>query len=62
MLTVLQFLLGLVLLVVGAEALVRGASKLAVAAGISPLVIGLGALQAKTAEELDTFFQTYASV
>lgn len=41
MLTVLQFLLGLVLLVVGAEALVRGASKLAVAAGISPLVIGL---------------------
>ena len=27
-----------------------------------PLVIGLGALQGKTAEELDTFFQTYASV
>lgn len=41
MLTVLQFLLGLVLLVVGAEALVRGASKLAVAAGLTPLVIGL---------------------
>ncbi len=41
MLTVLQFFLGLVLLVVGAEALVRGASKLAVAAGITPLVIGL---------------------
>jgi cation:H+ antiporter len=40
-LTVLQFLLGLVLLVVGAEALVRGASKLAVAAGLTPLVIGL---------------------
>lgn len=37
----LQFLLGLVLLVAGAEALVRGASKLAVAAGISPLVVGL---------------------
>jgi len=37
----LQFLLGLVLLVAGAEALVRGASRLAVAAGISPLVVGL---------------------
>ncbi len=37
----LQFLLGLVLLVVGAEALVRGASRLAIAAGISPLVVGL---------------------
>jgi cation:H+ antiporter len=32
---------GLVLLVAGAEFLVRGASKLAVLAGISPLVIGL---------------------
>ncbi|GAB4135009.1 MAG: calcium/sodium antiporter [Cyanobacteria bacterium J069] len=32
---------GLVLLVVGAEALVRGASKLAAIAGISPLIIGL---------------------
>lgn len=32
---------GLVLLVVGAEALVRGASRLAVSAGISPLVVGL---------------------
>lgn len=32
---------GLILLVVGAEALVRGASRLAAAAGISPLVIGL---------------------
>lgn len=32
---------GLVLLVVGADALVRGASKSAAAAGISPLVIGL---------------------
>lgn len=36
-----QFALGLVLLIVGAEFLVRGASKLAAAAGISPLVIGL---------------------
>jgi cation:H+ antiporter len=33
--------LGLVLLVAGAEALVRGGSRLAVALGISPLVIGL---------------------
>jgi cation:H+ antiporter len=33
--------LGLLLLVVGAEALVRGASKLAALAGVSPLVIGL---------------------
>lgn len=35
------FLLGLVALVVGAELLVRGASKLALAFGISPLVVGL---------------------
>lgn len=34
-------LIGLILLVIGAEALVRGASKLAAACGISPLVIGL---------------------
>ena len=32
---------GLILLVVGAEALVRGASRLAGAAGVPPLVIGL---------------------
>ena len=37
----LQFVAGLVLLVVGAEALVRGAKRLAAALGISPLVIGL---------------------
>jgi cation:H+ antiporter len=35
------FILGLVLLVIGAEVLVRGASRLAAALGISPLVIGL---------------------
>jgi cation:H+ antiporter len=35
------FVLGLVLLLLGAEALVSGASKLAAAVGISPLVIGL---------------------
>jgi cation:H+ antiporter len=40
-LTVVLFLIGLVLLVVGAEALVRGASRIAATVGISPLVIGL---------------------
>ena len=37
----LFFVLGLAALVVGAEALVRGASRLAVSWGISPLVVGL---------------------
>jgi cation:H+ antiporter len=35
------FVLGLLLLVAGAELLVRGASKLALSLGISPLVVGL---------------------
>ncbi|HEX9699696.1 MAG TPA: calcium/sodium antiporter [Acidobacteriota bacterium] len=38
---VIVFIGGLALLLVGAELLVRGASRLAVALGISPLVIGL---------------------
>ncbi len=38
---VLKLIAGLFLLVIGAEALVKGASKIAVAIGISPLVIGL---------------------
>jgi len=38
---VLYFVLGLVALVLGAEWLVRGASKLALSLGISPLVVGL---------------------
>lgn len=38
---ILQLVIGLILLVIGAEVLVRGASKLANAVGISPLVIGL---------------------
>lgn len=38
---VLMFVLGLVVLVVGAELLVRGASRLAVSFGVSPLVVGL---------------------
>lgn len=39
--TLVSLVAGLVLLVVGAEWLVRGASRLAAAAGVSPLVIGL---------------------
>lgn len=39
--TFIFFVLGLVILVVGAEVMVRGASRLAAAFGISPLVIGL---------------------
>ncbi|MBT9173612.1 MAG: Inner membrane protein YrbG [Syntrophomonadaceae bacterium] len=39
--TELLFILGLLFLIAGAEILVRGASRLAVAAGISPLIIGL---------------------
>lgn len=35
------FVAGLLLLVLGAESLVRGAARLAVAAGITPLVVGL---------------------
>src|SRR5690606_17928947 len=35
------FVLGLVTLIVGAELLVRGASRLALSTGISPLVVGL---------------------
>lgn len=39
--TLLMFIAGGVLLIGGAELMVRGASRLAVAAGISPLVVGL---------------------
>lgn len=39
--TIVFLILGLVLLVGGAEFLVRGASNLAIAVGISPLVVGL---------------------
>ncbi len=39
--TILMFVAGLVGLVAGAELLVRGASKLALSFGISPLVVGL---------------------
>ncbi len=39
--TIVYFVLGLLLLIGGAELLVRGASRLAVAVGVSPLVVGL---------------------
>jgi cation:H+ antiporter len=39
--TVLFFLLGLAILTAGAEVMVKGASRLATAIGVSPLVIGL---------------------
>lgn len=39
--TIFLFVAGLVFLIIGAEALVRGASRLATVLGISPLVIGL---------------------
>ncbi|NQV16906.1 calcium/sodium antiporter [bacterium] len=39
--TILTFIIGLGFLIIGAEALVRGASRLASVLGISPLVIGL---------------------
>jgi cation:H+ antiporter len=39
--TVLQFVVGLITLVLGAEVLVRGASRLAGAVGVPPLVVGL---------------------
>ncbi len=39
--TILLFIAGLITLIVGADLLVRGASRLAAAFGVSPLVIGL---------------------
>jgi cation:H+ antiporter len=39
--TILLFVLGLAFLILGAEFLIRGASKIAAALGISPLIIGL---------------------
>jgi cation:H+ antiporter len=46
--TLLMFLAGLVALVIGAELLVRGASRLALSFGISPLVVGLTIVAAGT--------------
>jgi cation:H+ antiporter len=39
--TILLFILGLTFLIIGAEILVRGASKIASGLGISPLIVGL---------------------
>ncbi|CAM3345702.1 hypothetical protein [Halomonas lysinitropha] len=39
--TIAAFVVGLVLLIVGAEGLVRGASRLAARLGISSLIVGL---------------------
>ncbi|MFY9136242.1 calcium/sodium antiporter [Zwartia sp.] len=39
--TILMFIIGLIALVIGAELLVRGASRLATTLGVSPLVVGL---------------------
>lgn len=39
--TILQFASGLIFLIIGAEILVRGASKVASGLGISPLIVGL---------------------
>jgi cation:H+ antiporter len=39
--TILYFIGGLIILILGADLLVRGATRIAAAAGISPLVIGL---------------------
>ena len=39
--TLLLFLAGIVLLILGADLLVRGASRIALALGVSPLVVGL---------------------
>jgi cation:H+ antiporter len=41
LLTIFLFVLGFMLLIIGADVLVRGASRLAVSFGITPLVVGL---------------------
>ncbi len=65
--TIIFLLGGLVLLVVGAEAMVRGASRLAAAVGISPLVIGLtvvafGTSSPELAISLQSAFQGQADI
>ena len=57
-LTVVAFLGGFILLVIGAELLVRGVSRLAQAAGLSPLIIGLTVVAfATSAPELSVTLQ-----
>ena len=62
LLTLILFIIGFVLLISGAEFLVRGASSLAIAIGISPLVVGLTVVAFGTsAPELAVTIQsTYA--
>jgi cation:H+ antiporter len=60
--TILTFAGGLVVLIVGAECLVRGASRLAAALGVSPLVIGLTIVAIGTASpEIAVSLQAAAS-
>ncbi|MBK8988402.1 MAG: calcium/sodium antiporter [Chloroflexi bacterium] len=63
----LSLIAGLVLLVVGAEGLVRGASRMAAALGISPLIIGLtvvafGTSSPELAISLQSAFQGQADI
>lgn len=60
--TILLFLVGLIMLIVGADLLVRGASRLAAAFGISPLIIGLTIVAMGTASpEIAVSLQAAAS-
>ncbi len=60
-LTILSLIGGLLLLVIGADLLVRGASSLATLVGLSPLVIGLTVVSYGTsAPELAVSLQSYA--
>jgi cation:H+ antiporter len=62
LLTLVLFILGFFVLIGGAELLVRGASRIAAAAGISPLVIGLTVVSFGTsAPELAVSFQAALS-
>jgi cation:H+ antiporter len=60
--TILFFILGLIVLIVGADLLVRGSSQLAAAFGVSPLVIGLTIVALGTASpEIAVSLQAAAS-
>ncbi len=60
--TLLSFIAGLVILILGADLLVRGASRIAAAFGVSPLVIGLTIVAIGTASpEIAVSIQAAAS-
>src|SRR6056297_2902056 len=64
---ILLFIVGLAFLIVGAEALVRGASRLAAVLGISPLIIGLtvvafGTSSPELAVSVKSVFSDQASI